>query len=265
MNVFNRIVMILGIFIWIVFLVVLLVVLFTQPQTILDLASRAVTAVEAALFDDYVFLYTWVGIAVAIAVLLILLVLELWRRRRKTVRVRQVGSADAQLSINSIAQNLRHQVGALSGVVRVKPRVISTGRSVDLILDLETSPDVHVPSKTDQACQVARTVVEEKLGVKLRKITANIRQSPVPKGAKEPTPLEEPSPTVVTVEQEPSPTEMPEEELYEPPLETVDEESADLWEDVQDEAPDYPVPAESEDEPLDTLPDVEEIPSPEVE
>ena len=204
MNVFNRIVMVLGILVWLFVLALSLVVLLTQPLALVDWLNQASEAVEGYLFNVLLFRYIVAAIAIALLVLLILLIMELSRRRSKTVKVRQVGSGDAQLSVTSISQNLRHQIGSLSGVVRVKPKVTSSGKAVDVVLDLETSPDVHVPSKTDQALQVARTVVEEKLGIKLRRIRANIKQSPLPKSGAQPSaptaslPPVEPSSDVVS-------------------------------------------------------------------
>ena len=169
MNIFNRIVMILSILL----LLFVLVVLLLQPLAVLEWARQGLDAFENFLYERY--LYFLAGTAVCLFLLLILFWLEIWRRPRRTVKVRQVGSGDVQLSVTSISQNLEHHISELAGVIRVKPTVLSRGKAVDVILDLETSPEVHVPSKTDQVCQVARTVIEEKLGLKLRKIRANIK------------------------------------------------------------------------------------------
>ena len=45
-------------------------------------------------------------------------------------------------------------------------------------LDLETDPDVDVPSKTEEICQVVKEAVEDKMGLKLRKVRANIKHAP---------------------------------------------------------------------------------------
>jgi hypothetical protein len=37
-----------------------------------------------------------------------------------------------------------------------------------------------VPTKTEEVCQVAREVVEDRMGLKLRKIKVNIRHAPYP-------------------------------------------------------------------------------------
>ena len=299
MNVFNRIVMILGILIWLFLLALVLVVLLTEPLMLVDWLNQASEAVEAYLFNVLLFRYIVLAIAIALLALLILLIFELSRRRSKTVKVRQVGSGDAQLSVVSISQNLRHQIGSLSGIVRVKPRVTSRGKAVDVVLDLETSPDVHVPSKTDQALQVARTVVEEKLGIKLRRITANIKQSPLPKTSKEPSaptvslpaveppsaeadswvPVTGPSDVVSPAEMDRGPAEVgpgtEQEEYAELTPEAAADQLVEPLIDVEEylEAQDEPAgerflepPEPVVDEPADeTLMDTEESPSPEQE
>ena len=49
-------------------------------------------------------------------------------------------------------------------------------------LDLETSPEVDVPTKTEEVCQVTKEAVEDKMGLTLRKVKVNIKHTPYPTG-----------------------------------------------------------------------------------
>jgi len=49
---------------------------------------------------------------------------------------------------------------------------------VEVELDLETSPEVDVPTKTEEVCQVTREAIEDKMGLKLCKVRVNIKYAP---------------------------------------------------------------------------------------
>jgi uncharacterized alkaline shock family protein YloU len=85
-----------------------------------------------------------------------------------------------ELAVESIAQRLEYRVDQLADVVKVRPEVKPRGKSVDVVLHLETSPDIDVPAKTEEVYQVAREVVEERMGLKLGKIKVNVKHAPYP-------------------------------------------------------------------------------------
>jgi hypothetical protein len=65
-------------------------------------------------------------------------------------------------------------------VVKVTPKIKPHRKAIDVELNLETAPDIDVPTKTEEVCEVARDVVEGRMGLKLRKIKVNIRHAPYP-------------------------------------------------------------------------------------
>ena len=221
MDIFNRVVVILVL----VLLIAALVWAMLQPLFFVEVLQVAGEGLNEIVYSNY-FLYLGVA-AVSLLVALVFLWLELRRRTRKTVRVHQVSSGEVELSVASIGQSLEYFVNGVEGVIRVKPKIVSKGKAVDVILNVETRPDVDVPSKTNEICEVARDVVEGRLGLQLRKIRANIKHAPYPRGAK---PLEsvpaappaftapEPEPYVLPVEAAPvdvlvvAPPEEPSEE-----------------------------------------------------
>lgn len=117
-------------------------------------------------------------------------VILLWLELRRpaavsTVRIRQVTGAEAELTTESIEGRLAYNIDQLPDVIRVSPAVIGRGKGVEVILDVETQPDIDVPAKTEEIINVAREVIEERMGLELARIRVNIRHAPVPKRPKE--------------------------------------------------------------------------------
>jgi hypothetical protein len=181
-NIFNRVLVVLGLLV----LGAVLVFGMLQPLLILQVLEQTTAWLRNVMYNNYM-LYLGV-IAGALLLLLVILWLEFRRRRIRAVRVQQVSSGDVTLSVSSIAQSLEYYVNALTGVVRVKPTISGRGKAVNVALDVETVPDLDVPATTDEICRVARDVIEGRLGLQLRKIRANVKQAPYPKGTR-PQPL----------------------------------------------------------------------------
>ena len=178
MDIFNRVVVILVL----VLLVAALVWALLQPLFFVEVLQQAGEGLKEIVYSNYL-LYLAVA-AVLLLIAVVFLWLELRRRTRKTVRVHQVSSGEVDLSVASIGQSLEYFVNGLEGVIRVKPKIVSKGKAVDVILNVETRPDVDVPSKTNEICDVARDVVEGRLGLQLHKIRASIKHAPYPRGTK---------------------------------------------------------------------------------
>jgi hypothetical protein len=111
-----------------------------------------------------------VGLPVALVALL-LLVLELRVRRPGAVAL--AGDSGARLSVETIGQRLRQDVGAVSEVDQVRPTVTPRRGRVDVELAVTTAPTVDVPSKAAEVGQVARATIEQ-LGLKLGKLSVNL-------------------------------------------------------------------------------------------
>lgn len=179
MNTFNRIVMVLGILVWIaaVTYVVLL------PLDAVGVARIGLDQFEQSLFDDQFFTYFLAVSGVVLFLLLVLLWLELRRPRRRTVRIKTQGRGNAQLDIESVIQSLEYRVDELAGVRQVRTHVRSRGKDVDVALDLDTSPSVNIPVLTDQVVSLAQDIVEEQLGLQIHgQVRVNIKHEPYPRG-----------------------------------------------------------------------------------
>ena len=217
MNVFNRIVVILGILIWLFLVLVLMV----RPLDATSYVRGWLTYFEQAL-GDLNFFYIYLGSLAGLElILLILLWLEIRKRRHKTVRIKTSGGGRAELGTQSVAQSLEYRIDELAGVRKVDTKIKSRGRDVEVTIDLDTSPSVNIPVLTDQIMDLAHEIVEKQLGVRIHgRVNLRVRHEPYPRGTMpatgsmgtEPivppgraTPKEEPAPAPVSRIESPTP------------------------------------------------------------
>lgn len=183
MNVLNRVLVIL----LILAVLVLAIVLAIAPDWTLTIGSNILEWLAGELdsyqqTDPWLYVTIRVLLAVAVtAVCLVLLWLEVRRPRKKTIRVQKLAGGEAHITVDSIAQRLAYNIDQLPDVVKVTPRIIGRSRGVDVSLLLETSPEIDVPMKTEEVMEVTRQVIAERMGLKVGKVTINIKHAPFPK------------------------------------------------------------------------------------
>jgi len=179
MNTFNRIIMVL------VIMVALVVVAFImiRPLQAVDFAKLGLRYFEEGIFEEqffYIFLAVTGGLEL---ILLIFLWLELRRRRRQSVQVEIEGGGRAKLGTSSVAQSLEYRIDELAGVRKVKPRIKSRGKDLDVVIDLDTSPSVNIPVLSAKVVDLCRDILEGQLGVKIhKKVQVNVKHEPYPRG-----------------------------------------------------------------------------------
>ena len=179
MNIFNRIVMIL----LILLLLALVILIMILPVTVGDVALGGVATFQELIQSYQFFTIMLLFCGLLIIFLLLLLWLELRRPQIKTVRLNLAKDGDVQLGVQSVAQSLEYRIDELAGVRKVETQVLSHGRDVTVKLNLDTSPAVDVPALSEQVVELARRIVEEQLGLRIRgKVHINIRHEPYPRG-----------------------------------------------------------------------------------
>jgi hypothetical protein len=183
-NVFNRIVIILLLLISVPALLILIGIVVFPLQS---------ADVIAALVGGLRNISTTTRLLIVLASVLFLIVDIglLWFELRqsptaRTVRIKQVTGGEAEMATDSIEGRLAYNIDQLPDVIRVTPSVAGRGKGVDVTLDVETRPDVDVPSKTEEVMDVAREVIEGRMGLELARIRVNIRHAPFPKRPREP-------------------------------------------------------------------------------
>jgi uncharacterized alkaline shock family protein YloU len=95
----------------------------------------------------------------------VFLALEVVRIRRKTVRLKD---GSGELLMDGISGHIAYYVDLLSDVLRVKPTVVSKGKSVEAQVYVETAPGINIPAKTTEIKDTVRQVIEEELGLQLK-------------------------------------------------------------------------------------------------
>jgi len=178
MNKFNRVVVNLLLLATIIVATIVLVV----PRPVIEVLQEWLWNLDMnlALADPLVLLVAGVALALLVDVVCVVLIWLEFRRGRQSraIRVQSISGGEAELAVDSIARRLERSISRLDGIVLVQPNVWGRRGGVEVELDLETSPEVDVPTKTEEVCQVTREAVEDKMGLKLRKVRVNIKYAP---------------------------------------------------------------------------------------
>ncbi|MCC7353402.1 MAG: hypothetical protein IT330_06545 [Anaerolineae bacterium] len=109
-----------------------------------------------------------------------LTLLEVRRPGVRTVPLTTQTGGKVHLTTDSVARRLAWHIDQLPEVVSVTPRVSGRGGVVDVKLDLETSPEIVVPVKTDEVINLSHKIIEQDMGLKAGKIEVRIRHAPYP-------------------------------------------------------------------------------------
>ncbi len=117
--------------------------------------------------------------ALLILVCLLLILLELRPSKGpKAITIQQPGGTKMSLATESIARRLEQRITEIEDVVRVKPNIHGTrGGAINVELDVETSPAVEVPMKTQEIHDASQQVIEEQMGLTLGKFKVNMTHS----------------------------------------------------------------------------------------
>jgi hypothetical protein len=182
-HVFNRILVILGLLTVMVVSAIAFVAWGPFLQIIIAFLQQADAAVVALSGLNPVL--RWAGgfvfTALVWAICVALLWLEVRRPRIKTIMVQQVSGGQAELTADSIVSRLEYNLDQLPEVIRARPRVRTARKGVRIDLAVETSPEVEVPSKSEEIQQVTRDIIENQMGLKLESMRVVMRHAPYPK------------------------------------------------------------------------------------
>ncbi|MGD8967486.1 MAG: alkaline shock response membrane anchor protein AmaP [Anaerolineae bacterium] len=111
-----------------------------------------------------------IGILLALIVDLIgvlLIILEVRRPAPQSISIAQAAGGRVTLSVASLADQLKTEVGQLPDVLQVKPRVSAKRSGVVVELDAKIAAEAGVPNKAEGIVETVRRVVEQKMGLKL--------------------------------------------------------------------------------------------------
>lgn len=180
MNVFNRILVVL----LLVAALLLAVLLAVFPLQVIATGQRGLaTAGESlqAIAGSQSVLFIVGRVALVLAAIIIfglLLLAEVRVPRPKAARVQTREGTFAEVTADSVARRLTWHIDQLADVISVVPQVTPRGRMVDVVLNLQTAPDVDVPMKTEEVVQCAKEIIVERMGLQPGKIQVRIAHAP---------------------------------------------------------------------------------------
>jgi hypothetical protein len=162
----------------ILFFVVLII-----PERIGPALQPALTAIADP--QQLVSRLVCLGVALLVSVFAILLLyLELMPGGKVRMRLKSIQGADVMMSGEAITNQLQYALDPLPGVIRAQPKVFRGKNDVvDVLIELNTTADVDVRQKTNEVMDVARTVLEGGLGLRVGKIQIQLEQMKAPKRA----------------------------------------------------------------------------------
>jgi hypothetical protein len=179
-NAFNRVVVVLALLATMVISAIFFIIPLPTLGAVVPFLQRLNTSL-AAMAGPRALVRVAVGLIFTFLVWLFcaaLLWLEVRRPRTKTIKVQKVSGGEAELAAESIASRLEYNIHQLADVHKVKPIISSGRKGVRVALELETSPEIEVPMKTEEVQQLAKEIIEERMGLKLDSVRVIIRHAP---------------------------------------------------------------------------------------
>ncbi|MGD9030492.1 MAG: alkaline shock response membrane anchor protein AmaP [Anaerolineae bacterium] len=206
MNTFNRVVLV---------ILLLLAMGICSLALVLPVQTLSATAEQADALADLLdrvrpVALLPIGIFLALIVDLVgvlLIILEVRRPAAKSITVQQTSGGEVTLSIASIVEQLKSEVGQLPEVLQTKPKVSARRKGVLVEVDAKIEAEAGLPNKAERIVETVRHVVEHKMGLKLvRPPKVNLeavrrtRQAPPAGGARYAPPQSPPSVEVTDTE-----------------------------------------------------------------
>ena len=110
-----------------------------------------------------------ISLAAVVVVLLMLTIMlvELTPSPTQRMRVRNLKSGDATITTKQIAERIEDEVAATPHVASCKATVAARGGKAEVVLDLHVDAGADLAQTADEACRLAHTLVEERMGIAL--------------------------------------------------------------------------------------------------
>jgi len=118
--------------------------------------------------------------AIAVLIVIPLMIAELPRKKKEPAVTMRTQNGEIHVTADSIAKRLAWHLDQLADVISVTPVVNPKGDTVNIQLDVETSPEIDVPMKTDEIMLVTREIIEQDMGLKLGKLNVKLRHAAYP-------------------------------------------------------------------------------------
>ena len=173
MNTFNKFLVILLALASVMFWLTVVFIVWTLPGELV-LALRDTAALirgSQLLFQGLV---TAFGVS-SVLVALLILAGEFSSQEAAFVSITRVSGGSAVSSLDAIAQRLKSELEQLPQIRMARPRIRNLRNAIEVLVEVRTDPEAHLPTKADEVCQAVRQIAEERLGVRLKNVRVNIQ------------------------------------------------------------------------------------------
>ena len=166
MDLTNRTLIIGGALIWIFLVLVVILLAWGAPDESIERLGDL-----AGYLDDHnstpAKLIVTFGGLIFIMLAAIVIVFEVAPPDTGSVRVRRVGAGQASIATEEIVQRLEEELRNVSHLTGVQAKVLARGRKAEVQLDLSVGSDADLTATSEEACRIARELVEQRMGVEL--------------------------------------------------------------------------------------------------
>jgi hypothetical protein len=166
MNVVNRLIVVLGIVVVVLFAALVIVLAWAYSSETIGKLGDFVTYLNDRETNGTRVIITLAG-GFIILVGLSLFVLELAPRRQKTVLVRDVETGNAVLSTYAVARRLEDVVTGLPDVEVVRAKVAGKNKAVEVDLQVMVNPECDLSAVASEVSRMTQEVTTEQMSVAL--------------------------------------------------------------------------------------------------
>jgi len=166
MNLVNRLIVVVGIVVLILFALMAIVLAWAYSDETIHRLGSFVTYLNDRETNGTRVIIT-LGAAFVTLVGLSLLVLELAPRRQRTVAVRDVETGSAVLSTNAVARRLEHIVTGLPEVETARAKVAGRNKAVEVDLQVMVNPECDLSAVASEVSRVTQEVTTQQMSVAL--------------------------------------------------------------------------------------------------
>ena len=107
------------------------------------------------------------ALLMVIVICVLLLMLEFYKRKSKIVKVYNVQSGIAMITIDAIAQQVKESVLAVAGLKNLKVDILQKSGGVVIEMAVELGQNLNIPEKMSEIIKAARDISVNKLNIKV--------------------------------------------------------------------------------------------------
>ena len=113
----------------------------------------------------------------AILVALLILAGEFSPGQPRSIQIGNVAGGTAVVTIEAMTSRLKAEIERVAMVQMARPRITIRKNAADVVVELRTAGQVHLPPVADNVCNVVRDVMENQMGAQLRSVRVAFQQT----------------------------------------------------------------------------------------